>query len=431
MKLFLFVLIALFALGEADHFQVQLNRHETLRKTLIKQEKWSELRKLNQQVLNARLDSTNQTLYNFLDEEFNIVLLVGSPSQKFVVLPDTTGANLWLTDSSCNQSYIDCPDYCYASVDWCNRYCDKSCCKNQFAKFDIPADPCLNKTKYQSGKSSTYQVDGRNFHLNYGIGNVSGFLGMDTVSLGKDNHLIKIPQTTFGQANKLSIHFTNVPIDGVFGLGFTKAAVDNVQTPLERAIQLGLFDEPVFTVFVQSEQQQSRKSPNSKLPPAGGLVTFGIKDKLNCKSFDSYIPLSGDSEWQFNVEAVGPNNQLRQGPYKTLLSIGSSMMIGTTATLMDLVDTLNAEYNFDLGLYTVKCNVQFTWTLRANNADYKLDGKQFLWPFNGDDCILTYNGWDESTPDGVKLFLGLPLVHQFCVLFDIGKKQISLAEHLN
>jgi hypothetical protein len=36
-----------------------------------------------------------------------------------------------------------------------------------------------------------------------------------------------------------------------------KEAVDNVQTPLERAIQLGLFDQPVFTVFVQSEQPRT------------------------------------------------------------------------------------------------------------------------------------------------------------------------------
>jgi hypothetical protein len=56
--------------------------------------------------------------------------------------------------------------------------------------------------------------------LNYGIGNLSGILGIDTVTLGENSQLIKIPQTTFGQANKLSIHFAPVPIDGVFGLGF-------------------------------------------------------------------------------------------------------------------------------------------------------------------------------------------------------------------
>jgi hypothetical protein len=54
----------------------------------------------------------------------------------------------------------------------------------------------------------------------------------------------------------------------------------------------------------------------SNLPPAGGFITFGAEDTQNCKLFENYIPLLGDSAWQFNVDAVGPNGKLRSGPYK-------------------------------------------------------------------------------------------------------------------
>lgn len=118
------------------------------------------------------------------------------------------------------------------------------------------------------------------------------------------------------------------------------------------------------------------------------------------------------------------------------------MIIGPTDTLIDLVDATNAQYNFQLGLYTVNCDIQFTWTIKINGIEYKVDGKNLLWPLgkninfvdypqglDDNECILTYNGWDESTPDGVNLFLGLPVVHQFCILFDIGQKRVSFSEH--
>lgn len=89
MNVALAFLLVFCALNEALNFQVLLNRHDTKRKMLIREsklqnvlqinlivlEKWTELQLLNHQVLsarqNSRLDATNQTLYNFLDEEFN------------------------------------------------------------------------------------------------------------------------------------------------------------------------------------------------------------------------------------------------------------------------------------------------------------------------------------------------------------------------
>lgn len=50
-------------------------------------------------------------------------------------------------------------------------------------------------------------------------------MGVDTVSLGSDKRSLPIPGTTFGQANKLSVHFTLVPVDGVFGLGFQVSVI--------------------------------------------------------------------------------------------------------------------------------------------------------------------------------------------------------------
>ncbi|KIH54049.1 hypothetical protein ANCDUO_15807, partial [Ancylostoma duodenale] len=45
-------------------------------------------------------------------------------------------------------------------------------------------------------------------------------------------------------------HFQN-PMDGVLGLAFEKIAISNVTPPIIRAMNLGLLDEPVFTVFLK------------------------------------------------------------------------------------------------------------------------------------------------------------------------------------
>lgn len=49
-----------------------------------------------------------------------------------------------------------------------------------------------------------------------------------------------VPGVTFGQADTLSNEFQNDPIDGIIGLAFQSAAVDNVLPPLNQAIQDGL-----------------------------------------------------------------------------------------------------------------------------------------------------------------------------------------------
>jgi hypothetical protein len=69
----------------------------------------------------------------------------------------------------------------------------------------------------------------------FGLGNVTGILGRDTVTLGdpKSGSSIKVPNTTFGQAQGLGSEFGQLPLDGFLGLAFRKAAADDVQPVFE------------------------------------------------------------------------------------------------------------------------------------------------------------------------------------------------------
>lgn len=96
---------------------------------------------------------------------------------------------------------------------------------------------------------------------------MTGVLGSDTIILG-DSSQVKIPDTTFGQATRLAVEFAQLPLDGMLGLAFKKAAVDDVQPVFQHGLDLGLFTEPVFTLWLGEYGIDSRDKP------AGGL-SFG------------------------------------------------------------------------------------------------------------------------------------------------------------
>lgn len=77
----------------------------------------------------VRLDKARQPLYDYADQEYNgnffskikaniyilVRLTVGTPGQKFELLPDTAEGNTWIVDKTCdgNNSYYDCPSFCH------------------------------------------------------------------------------------------------------------------------------------------------------------------------------------------------------------------------------------------------------------------------------------------------------------------------------
>jgi hypothetical protein len=110
-------------------------------------------------------------------------------------------------------------------------WCIPECCKRaRLSNNDDAEGSCDKKQFFDQSKSKTYQKDGRSWAVDYQNGPVSGFLGIDTVSLGdKGTTQLDIKNTTFGQADKLSSLFTGQPMDGILGLAFRSIAADNVQ----------------------------------------------------------------------------------------------------------------------------------------------------------------------------------------------------------
>ncbi|KAK5964415.1 Eukaryotic aspartyl protease [Trichostrongylus colubriformis] len=133
---------------------------------------------------------------------------------------------------------------------------------------------------------------GMKWNIQYGTGSASGFLGADTVRFGSPGTTqLVVPNTVFGQATHLAPFFAGQPIDGILGLAFKSIAVDGVTPPFMHAVELGLVDQPVFTVFMKHVGEQVNVN--------GGVYTYGGIDTTNCGGVIAYERLSSATYWQF------------------------------------------------------------------------------------------------------------------------------------
>lgn len=72
---------------------------------------------------------------------------------------------------------------------------------------------------------------------------------------------------------------------------------DNVQPVFQHAVELGLVKNPIFTVWLKKDGGQARGEN-------GGQITYGDLDNDHCATNVTYIPLSSETYWEFNIEGL-------------------------------------------------------------------------------------------------------------------------------
>ncbi|RCN35780.1 eukaryotic aspartyl protease [Ancylostoma caninum] len=207
-------------------------------------------------------------LIGYEDIEYVGKITIGTPEQTFKVVMDTASANLWIPDRSCYKT-PDRPPECESSrCDVgliCDVFCEqKSCCKLKANNTDD--NPCRQKLRFDQRRSRTYVKTPGSFHIDYVNGKVDGFFGNDTVRFGAaDTDQLVVPGTVFGQAKKIPSVFSYFNFDGILGLGFERLAINGVTPPFIRAANLGLVDQPIFTIFLKKVGSKTIHPTSSSL----------------------------------------------------------------------------------------------------------------------------------------------------------------------
>jgi hypothetical protein len=415
-----------FVLAEAAVFKTSLGKRQTYREKLILEKKWDEFRILRN-VRKAmysnraqRFDVARQPFYDYADAEYYGNITIGTPAnQEFRVILDTGSSNLWVVDKSCDNGK-SCPAYCKIQA-FCKILCEPGCCTGAKKSSSNDDGPCDGKAQYDQSKSSTYVKNGRKWSIQYGTGSASGILGQDTVALGdKGSTQLSIPKTVFGQADSLASFFTDQPLDGILGLAFKSIAVDDVQPVFQHAVELKLVDEPIFTVWLKKYGGGARGEN-------GGQITYGGLDPDHCDSQITYISLSSESYWEFNLEGTGVNNKKDSKKYSAISDTGTSLIAGPKAPLQKLVAATKAKYNPNYGLYSVDCNAKFTWSIWVQGAEYPIDASNLVWELEPSSCVLGYEEFEIGF-GGPDFILGDPFIRQYCQIYEVKEGKIGFAK---
>jgi hypothetical protein len=93
-----------------------------------------------EQIEKYQVSNGNIPLKDYMNTQYFAEVEVGTPAQKFTVVPDTGSSNLWMYSKKCT------------------------------------AIPCWYHSVYDATASSTYKTDGRAFKITYGSGSIDGFV---------------------------------------------------------------------------------------------------------------------------------------------------------------------------------------------------------------------------------------------------------------
>jgi hypothetical protein len=148
-----------------------------------------------------------------MDAQYFIDVEIGTPPQKFTMVPDTGSSNLWVYSSNC----------------W--------------------AIPCWMHPTFDNSKSTTYTKNGEAFDITYGSGSIKGSVGYDVAMIGD----IAAPMG-FGEVTSVSgVSFYASSMSGIIGLAYNSISVDKLDTFMD----LSNLQDKSFSFYLHDTQEES------------------------------------------------------------------------------------------------------------------------------------------------------------------------------
>ncbi|XP_057583786.1 pregnancy-associated glycoprotein 2-like [Hippopotamus amphibius kiboko] len=286
---------------------IPLTKIKTMRETLrVKNLQTNFLQKnMNSSSQNAT-DDPNITLLplrNCLDVVYAGNITIGTPPQEFRVVFDTSTAYTWVPSIQCS------------------------------------SPSCRTHNHFNPHLSTTFQLIGQTFNINYGVGRIVGFFGFDTVRI---MNLVNTHQE-FGLFVK-EIGFSNSISDGVLGLGYPSLAPKGITPVFDKLKTRGLISQPVFAFYLSTQKEN------------GSVVMFGGVDHSYHKGELKWIPVSRTHFWQITMTSI-TMNRMAVGCYhgcQAILDTGTVLLHGPTTPLIGIHNLINARRFFEQ--HVVKCD---------------------------------------------------------------------------
>ncbi|XGW06185.1 hypothetical protein V3C99_016474 [Haemonchus contortus] len=395
-------------------YRIPLRRIESKREKLLRLGLWSTyVREKSVDSLDEDHLSGVTEVIDYDSAEYAAEITLGTPEQKFKVIVDTGSANFYVPDITCSgyKSKTCAISECDAGM-VCRVFCpDQTCCRKA---------NCKKKHLFNAAASSTYVKSEGKWSIKYPPIDAEGLLGNDTVRLGaSDSKQLIVPGTVFGRATKFSAPFIDSEIDGVLGLAFPVIAPSRISPPISRAIKLNLLDEPLFTVYLKSSNDQAGTN--------GGVITYGAVDTEHCGPTVAYEPLTTPTHWQFKLVAV-TSGKFHMNVNCRARSDTTSSFIGAPATEADAIAREHkATWNERLQHYVIDCGAKPTMTLKIAKQNYTIQPENLILQIPEGRCALAVKALSGQKVGPIWI-LGIPFHRQYCNIHDFALERIGFAK---
>ncbi|KAG0334728.1 hypothetical protein BG004_000288 [Podila humilis] len=301
---------------------------------------------------------------------------LGNPPQSFDVVFDTGSSDLWIPSSKCVE------------------------------------DGCLSHQRFFGTSSSTYQTitPTQTFEIEYGTGDVTGFISEDIVTMGD------VPSANpirFAESLTTSAVFGRASFDGVFGLAYQEMSSSGELPPFLAMMEQKSFRNGVFGFYMGTGE--------------GELSLGGYDGSKIAGSEVHWANVIKKGYWEIKMDKVKTGNKdLVKSPVHAIVDTGTTQIIMPVELARHLHSKIlpGAKVIHD-GVYSIPCNGKGMPTLRI-----QISGKQFevpprLYTLQEIAPGRCMSGFAGEEVDGTSWILGDVFLRSVYSIFDFDNGRVG------
>ncbi|XP_059958713.1 pregnancy-associated glycoprotein 2-like [Mesoplodon densirostris] len=318
---------------------------------------------------------TLHPLRNYLDLAYVGNITIGTPPQQFRVLFDTGSGDLWVPSI-----------YCYSP-------------------------PCRTHRVFNPHASTTFRLSGRPVDLIYGSGRIIGFLGYDTVRIGRLIDMVQpfcLSRSQFGMKD--------APFDGILGMGYPSLAIRGTTPIFDTLKRRSLIPQAVFAFYLSTRKE------NGSMLMLGGVDHRYYKGKLQ------WIPVSRTHYWQITINRITMNGLILgclRG-CQAIVDTGTSFLVGPTR-LIAIIRTLIGAKGQEFAVPCTSVSRMAAIIFTINGKDYPVPSQAYIRKSRRGFCLSSFAGGTENMSRSEIWILGDVFLRLYFSVYDRGKNRVGLA----
>ena len=328
-----------------------------------------------------------EDLENFLNMQYIGELQVGTPPQTLTFVFDTGSSWLWLPSTKCTA--------------------------------------CHNSTQFDSSASTTFNTTGIELDLQYGQGNASGVISLDTVSFGS-------PKLTVDNQPFILVDrdgdLDGFDADGIIGLAFDSLS-DGYPTFVQNLKAQGVIDEAIFAFYLNDDDFSDEDVELQSEVMIGGYdaVKYAKNETIH------WIKLFNSGYWSIPISKVEFEGAQLEGPATFgIIDTGTSLIIGPSSQVTQINNAIYKKHNdycaTDDGLTLCECDkIEDIEGLSfiIEGVEYYIAPKHLFLELFGF-CAMLIQPWDQDV-----WILGDVFLRRYYSIYDMDKLQIGLVSYGN